>query len=428
MPSRRPPRPRCRRAGAERTPPTGTSGRPLALRLGPRLVRPRASPARASARCSRGNDRRASAPAPASPGTREAPGAREASPPAASWQGARTSVGSDSPRMGDTAARATRRRHVASGQASVIAPASPSWASEVTRRTSHAPRPPGSRGRPRQEAWPPAFAHAPGDAAPRVGGAREQAVEAHGRPVPCQRRVDLPVDRGAQARDLVPRGRPRPELGGHPPGLAGRGAGRARLGDGGGQGALGARAAPGQAGREARAAPGPRGPRARRADRGVGPAAAAAASTVRAPVGARAALCAARLVSPGRHDLVGHGGHRRVRHVAQARRAARKSARHVPRLGVVMGYPVGAGHRFFPLGRFLVGPTFWDRRWSSSLSSHTPRFSTRSWRHQKAHSVCGQSHTMRLAVRRDRRMWFYVRSNAQSAAFREDPQLACGFT
>ena len=200
--------------------------------------------------------------------------------------------------------------------------------------------------------------HAPGDAAPRVGGVREQVGEAHGRPVPCQKRVDLPVDRGAQARDLVPRGRPRPELGGHPPDLAGRGAGRARLGDGGGQGALGARVALEQAGREVRSAPGLRDPQVKRADRGVEPAAAVAVSAVHAPVGACPVLGAARLVGPGRHDLVGHGGHRRVRHVAQARRAVQKFEQHVPRLGVVMGYPVGADHRFFPFSRFLVGPTF----------------------------------------------------------------------
>ena len=189
--------------------------------------------------------------------------------------------------------------------------------------------------------------HAPGDAAPRAGGAREQAVEAHGRPVPRRMRAHLPVDHGAQARDLVSRGRLHPELGGHLLDLAGRGAGRARLGDGGGQGAIGARVAPGQVGREARAAPGPRGPRARRADRGAGPAAAVAASAVRTPVGACPALGATRLAVPGRHDLVGHGGHRRVHHVAQARRAARKSGQHVPWLGVVMGYPIGAGHRPF---------------------------------------------------------------------------------
>ena len=189
--------------------------------------------------------------------------------------------------------------------------------------------------------------HAPGDAAPRVGGAREQVGEAHGRPVPRRMRAHLPVDHGAQARDLVLRERLHPELGGHLLDLAGRGAGHARLGDGGGQGAIGARAAPGQVGREVRAAPGPRDPQVKRADRGVEPAAAVAASAVRAPVGACPVLGATRLVGLDRHDLVGHGGHRRVRHVAQARRAARKSGQHVPWLGVVMGYPIGADHRLF---------------------------------------------------------------------------------
>ena len=70
-------------------------------------------------------------------------------------------------------------------------------------------------------------------------------------------------------------------------------------------------------------------------------------------------------------------------------------------------------------------------------SQLTEKRSLRLWRHQKAHSaaashqkahsVCGQSHTMRLAVRRDRRMWFYVRSNARNAVLREPPGAECAF-
>ncbi len=186
-------------------------------------------------------------------------------------------------------------------------------------------------------------------------------------------RARLPAGHGARARDLVPRGRPRPEPGGHPPGLAGRGSGRARPGDGGGQGAIGARGAragrsggtgrsrawgsPGQACRPWRRACGRDGrlgrPRARRG---------AIRTRRRTPL-RPGSTWPRRARRPSSRPSCHTGPVRRP-----DIRATRPPARGCHGLSC-WGRPSPP-----PLSRLLVGLTPWDRRWSSSPPSYTTIF------------------------------------------------------
>lgn len=75
-----------------------------------------------------------------------------------------------------------------------------------------------------------------------------------------------------------------------------------------------------------------------------------AVAAVHARFAAPPVLGAAGLVGLDRHDLVEHGRHRRVHHVAQARCAFQEPEQNVPQLGCVVGYPIGVDHRCsFPL-------------------------------------------------------------------------------